>query len=166
MRGVVVALACSLRSISPRSLRSAYRGAGSGLPSRSPRWVHRDLPRAVPPDSWRSQRGRAGPSYGLPGRAASALATGAPSTSRQLATTAHHHANLSGQNTRTGVLPGTGSSNPALSSGESIANLTFGAVTSTLPAYVGMARPVTGGGARARAGARRPVSARPGLLEW
>jgi hypothetical protein len=30
--------------------------------------------------------------------------------------------------TRIGILPGTGSSNPALSSGESIANLTFGLI--------------------------------------
>ena len=56
MRGVVVALACSLRSISPHSHRSACCGGGSGSPSRSPRWVHRDLPRSAPPDSWRSLR--------------------------------------------------------------------------------------------------------------
>src|SRR5262249_3472156 len=64
--------------------------------------VHRDLPSAAPPDSCGSQRGRAGPSYGLPGRPGLALATAAPSTSRQLATTAHHHANLLGPNTSRG----------------------------------------------------------------
>jgi hypothetical protein len=41
--------------------RSACRGV-LALPRRSPRWVHKDLPRAAPPDAWRSRRRRAGPS--------------------------------------------------------------------------------------------------------
>src|SRR6266436_2848106 len=60
-------------------------------------------PRAAPPDSRRSLRGRAGPSYGLPGRAATVLATGAPSRKRQLATAGHRHANPLGHNTKAGV---------------------------------------------------------------
>ena len=40
---------------------SLGRGAVGDPPGRSPRWVLRHLPRAAPPDSWRSQRGRAGP---------------------------------------------------------------------------------------------------------
>src|ERR1700674_87888 len=44
-----------LRS-SGRRPGSARGGAVSGSPRRSPRWVHRDLPRSAPPDSWRSLR--------------------------------------------------------------------------------------------------------------
>jgi hypothetical protein len=41
-----------------------------------PRWVHKDPPRAAPPDSWRSRRRRAGPSYALPGHATPASSLG------------------------------------------------------------------------------------------
>jgi hypothetical protein len=106
MRGVVVALACSLRSISRHPPRSAGCGAAVASGRRSPRWLHRDLPRAAPPDPWRSRRGRAGPSYGLPGRAAVPLASGAAlSATRQLATTVRCRANLSGRNTGGGGGP-------------------------------------------------------------
>src|ERR1700745_2161816 len=42
-----------------------------------PRWVHRDLPRAAPPDSRGSRRRRAGASYALPGQATPAPRLGA-----------------------------------------------------------------------------------------
>ena len=54
----------------PRSVEGGV-GASSG---RSPRWVHSHLPRAAPPDLRQSWRRRAGPSCGLPGRAAPGLA--------------------------------------------------------------------------------------------
>ena len=67
----------------PASLRSGRRGAVIASWRRSPRWVHRHLPRAAPPDSRWSRRRRAVPSCGLPGRAAPPLAsTGAAATFR------------------------------------------------------------------------------------
>jgi hypothetical protein len=61
------------------------------------------VPRAAPPDAWRSRRERAVPSCGLPGRAAPVLARAAPATGRQLATAAHRRAILPGLNTSAGV---------------------------------------------------------------
>ena len=61
---------------------------------------------------------RRGGLCGLPGRAAPQFATGAPPTSRQLATAAHHRADLSGRNT----FAGAGSDNyPACRAGRNIA---------------------------------------------
>jgi hypothetical protein len=57
--------------------RSVGCSAGVASGRRSPRWAHRPLPRATPPDSRGSRRGRAGPSRGLPGRAALPLAADA-----------------------------------------------------------------------------------------
>jgi len=51
---------------------------------------------------WWSQRGRAGPSYGLLGRTAPAPASAAPATNRQLARTAPHRANLPRRNSLAG----------------------------------------------------------------
>ena len=61
-------MACSFGCVSERSLRSACRGVIAS-PRRSPRWVHRDFPRAAPPDPSRSLRSAA-PSCALPGQAA------------------------------------------------------------------------------------------------
>jgi hypothetical protein len=53
-------LRCPVLRSSGRHPRSARGGTVSGLPGRSPRWVrrwvHSDLPRSAPPDSWRSLR--------------------------------------------------------------------------------------------------------------
>jgi hypothetical protein len=49
-------LRCPVLRSSGRRRGSARGGAVSRSPRRSPRWVHRDLPRSAPPDSWRSLR--------------------------------------------------------------------------------------------------------------